>query len=104
MYCLITLHTFVYDYFEGKDDFNSGIHMNIKEEPTEQILDGQENHTPSNNHLGDSEPTFSDDEEEAAAPTLTPIPRSTEDDEDDDDIPLGDARSQSLPVMTLWLI
>jgi hypothetical protein len=81
--------------------------MNIKEEPAEQMLDGQENHTPSNNHLGDSEPTFSDDEEEATAPTLTPIPRtprSTEEDEDDDDIPLGDARSQSLPVMTLWLI
>lgn len=68
------------------------------------MLDGQENHTPSNNHLGDSEPTFSDDEEEAATPATVPMQRSTEEEEDDDDIPLGDARSQSLPVMTLWLI
>jgi hypothetical protein len=74
------------------------------EEPMEQMLDGHENHAPSNNHVGDSEPTFSDDEEEAATPAIIPIPRSTEDDDDDDDIPLGDARSQSLPVMTLWLI
>lgn len=90
--------------FEGKEDFNSAVHLNTKEEPIEQMLDGQENHTPSNNHVGDSEPTFSDDEEEAAIPATNPIPRSTEDDDDDDDIPLGDARSQSLPVMTLWLI
>ena len=78
--------------------------MTAKEEPAEQMLDGQENHTPSNNHLGDSDPTFSDDEEDSAVPAATAIPRSTEEDEDDDDIPLGDARSQSLPVMTLWLI
>jgi len=90
--------------FEGKEDFNSGVHMTAKEEPAEQMLDGQENHAPSNNHLGDSDPTFSDDEEESAVPAATAVPRSTEEDEDDDDIPLGDARSQSLPVMTLWLI
>ncbi|XP_069697263.1 integrator complex subunit 3 isoform X2 [Periplaneta americana] len=87
---------------EGKEDFNSGVHINIKEEATEQMLDGQENHAPSNNHLGDSEPAFSDDEEEASAPAATPIPapRSTEEDEDDDDIPLAKVRLKEKPATT----
>ncbi|PSN45263.1 Integrator complex subunit 3 [Blattella germanica] len=74
------------------EEFNSGVHLNVKEEPAEAIMEIQENHTPSNNHLGDSEPAFSDDEEDQSAPSA-PIPRN-EDDEDDDDIPLGDARTK----------
>ncbi|XP_021933684.1 integrator complex subunit 3 isoform X2 [Zootermopsis nevadensis] len=85
---------------EGKEDFNSAVHLNTKEEPIEQMLDGQENHTPSNNHVGDSEPTFSDDEEEAAIPATNPIPRSTEDDDDDDDIPLAKVRLKEKPTVS----
>ena len=73
----------------------------MKEEPVEQNMEAQENHTPANNHLGDTEPAFSDDEEDQSTPTIS---RNAEDEDDDDDIPLGDARSQSLHVMTLWLI
>lgn len=84
---------------EGKEDFNSGVHMTVKEEPAEQMLDGQENHAPSNNHLGDSDPTFSDDEEESAAPATTAVPRSNEEDEDDDDIPLAKVRLKEKPTV-----
>lgn len=85
---------------EGKlEEFNSGVHINVKEEPAEQIMEIQENHTPSNNHLGDSEPAFSDDEEDQSALTTTLIPRSTEDEDEDDDIPLAKVRLKEKPTL-----
>ncbi|KAJ9597651.1 hypothetical protein L9F63_011485, partial [Diploptera punctata] len=87
---------------EGRklEEFNSGVHLNVKEEPMEPMMEIQENHTPSNNHLGDTEPVFSDDEEDQSAPMSTPIPRSTEDEEDDDDIPLAKVRLKEKPIVS----